>query len=71
VYPKHEHDVEFAFTSGGVDYYQFKDFGNIPPVRGLKTMVFHEEMRMKCSLEYLEMHCKLLIIFSTKKDQHL
>lgn len=57
-YPKHEHDVEFAFTSGGIDYYQFKDFGNIPPVRGLKTMVFHEEMRMKCSLEYLEMHCE-------------
>jgi hypothetical protein len=57
-YPKHEHDVEFAFASGGIDYYQFKDFSNMPAVRGLKTMVFHEEMRMKCSLEYLQLHCE-------------
>jgi hypothetical protein len=55
-FPQHKHDVVFAFTAGGVDYYQFKDFSNLPPVRGLKTMVFHEEMRMKCSLEYLEKH---------------
>lgn len=56
-YPAHEHEVTYAFTSGGIDYYQFKDFSNIPAVRGLKTMVYHEEMRMKCSLEYLRMHC--------------
>lgn len=56
LFPKHDHEIAFAFTSGGVDYYQFKDFSNIPAVRGLKTMVFHEEMRMKCSLEYLKLH---------------
>lgn len=56
-YPGHEHEIVYAFTSGGIDYYQFKDFSNIPAVRGLKTMVYHEEMRMKCTLEYLKMHC--------------
>ncbi len=55
-YPKHEHEIIYAFTSGGIDYYQYKDFSNIPPLRGLKTMVFHEEMRMKCSIEYLKLH---------------
>lgn len=55
-FPKHEHEIAYAFSCGGTDYFQFKDFSNIPAVRGLKTMVFHEEMRMKCSLEYLRLH---------------
>src|SRR6478609_2225455 len=55
-FPKHEFEIEHAFTIGGIDYYQYQDITNIPPVRGLKTMVFYEELRMKCTLEYLKLH---------------
>lgn len=50
--------VEYAFTCEGVDYYQFADFNNIPALRGLKTMVFYEELKMKCSIDYLKIHCE-------------
>lgn len=60
-YPKQtEHEVVFAFTSNGVDYYQFADFNNIPALRGLKTMVFHEEMRCKITEGYLQLHCEAI-----------
>jgi len=50
--------IKYAFTCGGIDYYQFEDFNNMPALRGLKTMVFYEEMRMKVSMEYLKEHVK-------------
>jgi hypothetical protein len=50
----------FAFTSNGTNYYQFADFNNIPALRGLKTMVFYEEMRCKCTLEYIKLHCEAI-----------
>lgn len=57
-YPsKSEHAIEYAFTSNGIEYFQFSDFNNIPALRGLKTMVFYEEMRCKCTLEYIKLHC--------------
>lgn len=55
-FAKHEHEIELAFTCGGVDYYQFKNFSDTPPLRALKTMVYYEEMRMKCTVDYLHLH---------------
>ncbi len=55
-----QHPVELAFTCNGVDYYQYSDFNNIPALRGLKTMVFYEEMRCKCTLEYLKLHVEAI-----------
>ena len=52
-FPQTEYETELAFTCGGIDYYRLKDFNNMPPLRGLKTMVFYEEMNMKCTLDYL------------------
>lgn len=57
-FPKLSHEVKYAFTCAGVEYFQFADFNNTPSVRGLKTMVFYEEMRMKCTLEYLHLHAE-------------
>jgi hypothetical protein len=64
------HPVVYAFTIEGVDYYQFEDFSNIPALRGLKTMVFYEEIRMKCTMEYLKMHTDAIenILSKTKID---
>lgn len=55
-FPKTEHEVKYAFTCGGIDYYQFADFNNTPALRGLKTMVFYSEMQMKCTIDYLQLH---------------
>ena len=55
-FPTTKHDVTYAFTCGGIDYYQFTDFNSTPAMRGLKTMVFYEELKMKCTLEYLRLH---------------
>jgi hypothetical protein len=67
-FPAHKHEIEYAFTSGGIEYYQFTDFSNMPPLRGLKTMVFYEEMRLKCTMEFLDLHTKAVdeILNSTK-----
>ena len=58
--PVTKHPVKLAFIIDGVDYYQFEDFNNIPAMRGLKTMVFYEEVRMKCTPEYLNLHCQAI-----------
>lgn len=55
-YPNTQNQAEYAFASGGIDYYQLSDINNLPALRGMKTLVFFEEMRMKCSMEYLKMH---------------
>ena len=56
VFPVTSYETKLAFTCGGIDYYQLIDFNNTPALRGLKTMVFYEEMKMKCSVEYLKLH---------------
>lgn len=68
-YPKpSEYEIQFAFTSGGVDYYQFTDIANMPALRGIRVMVFYEEMRMKCSFEYLQAHCEAVDKTLMKKE---
>lgn len=55
-FPKVNHPIELAFTIDGVDYFQFKDPFNIPYKRGLTSVTFFEEVRMKCTFEYLKKH---------------
>ena len=55
--PKHkpEHRIVKAFTVNGVDYFKFDtDIGNMPYQRGLEALVFYEQVRMRCTREYLE-----------------
>jgi hypothetical protein len=68
-YPLADSQKQYVFSSGGTDYYQFADFNNIPALRGMKTMVFYEEMKMKCSLEYLKMHTEAVDNILTAKDK--
>jgi hypothetical protein len=58
--PITNYPVKYAFTISGIDYYEFQDFNNMPALRGIKTMVFYEEMRMKCTMEYLKLHCEAI-----------
>lgn len=55
--PKFLTDSKFriveAFEIDGVKYYQFDDPFNTPCTRALAAIKYYEEMRMKCTLEYL------------------
>ena len=48
-----QYPIEFAFEIEGRSFYRFKDYFNIPYERGLKTITFYEEARMKITYEYL------------------
>lgn len=68
VFPDHQYPIEWAFNFGGVDYYKFASEFNIPYERGLKTVVFYEEARMKMDLEYVKKHTQAIdeILMATK-----
>jgi len=55
--PKHkpEHRIVEAFTINGIKYFKFDtDIGNMPYQRGLEALVFYEQVRMRCTREYLD-----------------
>lgn len=62
--------IEFAFEIEGRSFYRFSDHFNIPYERGLKTITFYEEARMKITYEYLEQHTQAVdkILKSQKID---
>jgi hypothetical protein len=59
-FPLAKHEIKYAFTVKGVEYFQFADFNNIPALRGLKTTVFYEEMRCKCTVDFLKLHTEAI-----------
>jgi len=52
--------IKEAFEVDGVKYYEMDDIFNIPCLRGLAAIKYYEEIRMKCSLEFLQMHTKAI-----------
>jgi len=60
IFPNTKHIVEYAFTSGGVDYYKFNDLYNIPWRRGMEAIHAYEELEMRCDKKYLQEHTKLV-----------
>lgn len=65
-----QYPIEFAFEIEGRSFYRFKDYFNIPYERGLKTITFYEEARMKITYEYLQQHTEAVdkILKSQKID---
>lgn len=55
-----KYPIKEAFTIEGRTFYQFEDAFNIPYERGLKTITFYEEARMKITYEYLEKHTQAI-----------
>ena len=43
-----------AFELGGTTYYEVENIFNTPCFRAMSAIKYYEEMRMKCTLEYLE-----------------
>ncbi len=55
--PKHrpEHRIVEAFELNGIKYFKFDaDVANMPYQRGLEALVFYEQVRMRCTREYLD-----------------
>lgn len=65
-----QYPIEEAFTIGGRTFYRYKDHFNIPYERGLKTITFYEEARMKITYEYLIKHTEAVekVLKSQKID---
>lgn len=59
-FPLSKHVIEFAFRSGGVDYFQMNDIFNLPYQRGLEAIHAYEELEMRCDKNYLIEHAKLI-----------
>jgi hypothetical protein len=68
---KPEHRIIEAFEVKGVKYFRFDcEVGNMPYQRGLEALVFYEQVRMRCTREYLQEHIKALdtLLRSSKID---
>jgi len=48
--------IQFAFSCGGIDYYEFVDAFNLPAHRGMQLMVELDLMRSKVNEDYLKKH---------------
>lgn len=51
---KAKYPIEYAFTSGGVKYYQFADITNLPYLRGLQALDVYREVECRCSKDFLQ-----------------
>ncbi len=51
-----KHVIKHAFTSGGIDYFEFDTLANLPWRRGLKFLSVYNELDMRCDRFYLTKH---------------
>jgi len=60
IFPNSKAVIEFAFRSGGVNYYTYADIFSLPYERGLMAMAAYAELDMRCSREYLLKHTEVV-----------
>lgn len=51
-----------AFTLQGTKYYMFEDPFNMPSGRAFTALAYYEEFRMRCTYDYLKLHCRAVDI---------
>ncbi len=51
-----KHVIKPAFTSGGIQYFEFDTLANLPWRRGLKFLSVYNELDMRCDRFYLTKH---------------
>lgn len=64
IFPNSRDIINYAFTIDGIDYFEFSDFNSVPCIRGFNALSFYEELKMRCTREYL-------LAFSTAFDDVL
>lgn len=58
VFIKSKYKWDLSFEMAGEKFYECNDLFNLPYTRGLAALRFYEELRMRCTHEYLIEHCK-------------
>lgn len=53
-----KHQINFAFSCAGTDYYEFADPFNMPPQRGYNLLLEWSLMKAKVTDEYLQKHAE-------------
>lgn len=51
---KSDFPLQFAFSCGGVDYFEFVDKNNLPYERGLEALTFYQEMQNGVTNDYIK-----------------
>jgi hypothetical protein len=61
--------TKYAFTSGGVDYFEFEDPNNLTQGRGFGALNYYKELSMSCTREFLQAHVEAIdkIVRDSKK----
>ncbi len=55
-FPQEKHIIKYAFTCGGVDYFQFEDVYNLPYKRALQSLVYYREISLNADVNFLKDH---------------
>jgi hypothetical protein len=50
----------YAFTSGGVDYFEFEDPNSLTQGRGFAALNYYKELSMSCTREFLLAHVEVI-----------
>ncbi len=59
-FPRVEYQTKYAFTVGGVDYYEMDDLLNLPYERAVTCLAFYEEFNQRVNREYLVKHVEAM-----------
>ena len=51
---KSDYPLQFAFSCGGIDYFEFVDKNNLPYERGLEALTFYQEMQNGVTNDYIK-----------------
>ena len=70
VFPNIKHVIEYAFSIGNRDYYQFDDVFNTHYDRALKCLVYYKELDMNCDRAFIKAHTEAVdnILSASKID---
>lgn len=53
---KHDHRTVYAFTAGGVDYFEMENKDDLLSGRAFQALNFYNELSMKCTQPFLQAH---------------
>ncbi len=58
IFPEAQGIIDYCFTIGTIDYFQFSDISAVPNERGFQALSYYREYAMRCDRSYLLDHCK-------------
>jgi hypothetical protein len=68
-FPDSKHIIKYAFTCGGIDYYQFEDVFNLPYKRALQSLIYYREVSINADVQFLKQHVQAVKNCLTPKSK--